>query len=398
MRVLTILAGVLLLAAPAIGLWVDIGNNWAFGLTVSHEAAIVLAAAAIGVAGFPALAGIQGWNGLLASCFALCFAVTVGAAFLAYTGKQGQTADARKAADAAYQSARRDEAAAREEEQAARAEAAAIGEAGSVDELQALADRAQKAADEQNLAAKTGGQLCAAVRRCRQAEETLTTATKRLGEAKTKAAALERAQAARDRIQKARAATKGGPASSPLSAMWIAARGGWQADEVAASIDVGLAVLIIAVTQLFAFCAHPAVRLIVAGLERPANVPASLQVPRTLAEAVPLVAASPTAMRLAEALSTPAPRPRQRASRSAPAGNIAAVRNWAEAALVARAGAVAQASDVFAAFQAEAGSPMTQAAFGAAMAAAGYRKEKLGGKVVYKGLAFKQALRLAAGG
>jgi hypothetical protein len=218
----------------------------------------------------------------------LRFAVTVGAAFLAYTGKQGQTADARKAADAAYQSARRDEAAAREEEQVAHAEAAAIGETGSVDELQALADRAQKAADEQNMAAKVVGQLCAAVKRCRQAEEALTTATKRLGEAKTKAAALERAEAARERIQKARAAAKGGPASSPLSAMWIAARGGWQADEVAASIDVGLAVLIIAVTQLFAFCAHPAVRLIVSGLERPANVAMAAQEPRPLAETVPL--------------------------------------------------------------------------------------------------------------
>jgi hypothetical protein len=398
MRALTVLAGVLLLAAPAIGLWVDIGNNWAFGLTVSHEAAIVLAAAAIGVAGFPALAGIQGWNGLLASCFALCFAVTVGAAFLAYTGKQGQTADARKVMAATYEAARRDETAAREEEQAARTEAAAIGEAGSVDELQALADRAQKAADEQNLAAKTAGQLCATVKRCRQAEEALTTATKRLGEAKAKAAALERAEAARGRIQKARAAAKGGPASSPLSAMWIAARGGWQADEVAASIDVGLAVLIIAVTQLFAFCAHPAVRLIVSGLDRPASLPVTAQEPRRQAETVPQAEASPAAARLADALSMPAPRPRQRASRSAPAENVAIVQTWADSALVARAGAVAQASDVFAAFQAEAETPMTQAAFGAAMAAAGYRKEKLGGKVVYKGLAFRQALRLAVSG
>jgi len=74
------------------------------------------------------------------------------------------------------------------------------------------------------------------------------------------------------------------------------------------------------------------------------------------------------------------------------------VQAWADSALVARAGAVAQASDVFTAFQGETDAPMTQAAFGAAMAAAGYRKEKLGGKVVYKGLAFKQALRLATGG
>jgi hypothetical protein len=398
MRALTVLAGVLLLAAPAIGLWVDIGNNWAFGLTVSHEAAIVLAAAAIGVAGFPALAGIQGWNGLLASCFALCFAVTVGAAFLAYTGKQGQTADARKVMAASYEAARRDETAAREEESAARAEAAAIGEAGSMDELQALADRAQKAADEQNAAAKAAGQICAAVKRCRQAEEALTAATRRLGEAKAKAAALGRAEAARGRIQKARAAAKGGPASSPLSAMWIAARGGWQADEVAASIDVGLAVVIIAVTQLFAFCAHPAVRLIVSGLERPAVASVRPQENRPLADAAPQMSGIPTVLSRAEEGSMAAPRARRRAGRSAPAENVAVVQAWADSALVARSSAAAQASDVFAAFQAETHSPMTQAAFGAAMVAAGYSKEKLGGKVVYKGLAFKQALRLAAGG
>jgi hypothetical protein len=32
------------------------------------------------------------------------------------------------------------------------------------------------------------------------------------------------------------------------------------------------------------------------------------------------------------------------------------------------------------------------------MAGAGFRKEKLGGKVVYVGVAFRQALRLASGG
>ena len=268
MRILTVLAGVLLLAAPATGLWVDVGNNWQYGLTVSHEAAIVLAAAAVGVAGFPALAGIRGWNGLLWCCWIVCLVLTVGAAFLAYTGKQGQTADQRKATAEAYQSAKQDEAAAREEERAARAEAAAIGEAGTVDELQTLADRAQKAADEQAAAVRVASILCFAAKRCRDADAALTLATKRLGEAKAKAAALGRAEAARERIQQAKDEATAGPASSPLSAMWIAARGGWRADEVAASIDVGLAVLIIAVTQLFAVMAHPAVALIVAGLER----------------------------------------------------------------------------------------------------------------------------------
>jgi hypothetical protein len=401
MRGLTVLAGVLLLAAPATGLWVDVGNNWQYGLTVSHEAAIVLAAAAVGVAGFPALAGMRGWNGLLASCWAVCFVLTVGAAFLAYTGKQGQTADQRKAAAEAYQSARQDEAAAREEEKAARDEAAAVGETGTVEELQALADRAEQTASDQATAAKAANVLCPAVKRCRQADEALTLATRRLGEAKAKAAALERAEAARERIQKAVEQAKAGPASSPLSAMWIAARGGWQADEVAASIDVGLAVLIIAVTQLFAVMAHPAVALIVGGLAVPAR-PSDIDEPSA---PVHQLAGLPVAeqTKLLEQHFAPARQrtdapARKRAARTAPAGNIAVVQAWADQALVARSGVAVQASDVFAAFQAQAASPLTQAAFGAAMAGAGFRKEKLGGKVVYVGVAFRQALRLASGG
>jgi hypothetical protein len=399
MRGLTVLAGVLLLAAPATGLWVDVGNNWGYGLTVSHEAAIVLAAAAVGVAGFPALAGIRGWNGLLAAGWVVCLVLTVGAAFLAYTGKQGETADQRKATAEAYQSAKQDEAAAREEERAARAEAAAIGETGVVDELQALADRAQKAADEQAAAAKVAGLLCSAVKRCRDADTALTLATKRLSDSKAKAAAMERAETARGRIETAQGRTKAGPASSPLSAAWIAARAGWQADEVAASIDVGLAVLIIAVTQLFAVMAHPAVALIVAGLERPAPSPAAAS-PTPAHQGASLPAVEQVEM-LEQGSSPERERPkavpRKRAARTAPAENIAMVQAWAEQALVARHGAVVQAADAFAAFQDETTGTLTQAAFGAAMDAAGYRKEKRG-KVVYTNVHFRPALRLATGG
>jgi hypothetical protein len=46
-------------------------------------------------------------------------------------------------------------------------------------------------------------------------------------------------------------------------------------------------VLIIAVTQLFAFCAHPAVRLIVVGLERPAVASVRPQEDRPMMEAPP---------------------------------------------------------------------------------------------------------------
>jgi hypothetical protein len=53
---------------------------------------------------------------------------------------------------------------------------------------------------------------------------------------------------------------------------------------------------------------------------------------------------------------------------------------------------------VFSAFQSATGANLTQATFGAAMAAAGFNKAKRGSRVVYLGVAFRQALRLAASG
>lgn len=376
------MAGVLLGAFSAAGLWVDVGNNWAYGLTVSHEAAIVLAAAAIGVAAFPAVAAVRGWSWLLASGAAACIVLTVGAAFLAYTAKQGATADQRKATAAAYQSARQDEAAARAEEAAARAEASAIAETASADELQVLVEEAKAKSDRE--ADRKG---CGA--RCEAAKDAYAALLSRLGQARTKAAALERAEAARARISQAQAHAKAGPASAPLSALWIAARGGWKVEEVDANVNVGLAALMIVFTQILAWCAHPAVKCIAWGLERPAEGTSRRR---------PAAAEAPAILQPAVELAMPASRPRKRSARTAPAALVEQVQRWAGEALVSRSGAAVAAGDVFAAFQAEAGGDITQAAFGAAMAEAGFNKAKRGGRVVYLGVAFRQALRLAAGG
>jgi hypothetical protein len=387
MKALSVLAGLLLAAFSAAGLWVDFGNNWEYGLTVSHEAAIVLAVAAIGVATFPAVAAVRGWSVRLAAGAAVCLVLTVGAAFLAYTEKQGATADARRSNADTYRSAKQDEEDARAQEAAARAEAVGIGEPVSAEELDLLANRARKTADEAADRAKAQGVLCIQVARCRQAEETLAGITHRLGRAKAKAAALERAEQARGRIKDAQARTiAGGPASAPLSAMWIAAQGGWTAEGVDASMNVGLAVLMILLTQILAWCAHPAVKCIVWGLD---CAPAAGAAP---APPVARIAAVPVKQPKA------APRPRQRAARTAPAAVVNQVQGWADAALMARAGGSVPAGDVFATFRAETGTDISQAAFGAAMVEAGFDKAKRGGKVIYLGVAFRQPLRLAAGG
>jgi hypothetical protein len=58
----------------------------------------------------------------------------------------------------------------------------------------------------------------------------------------------------------------------------------------------------------------------------------------------------------------------------------------------------AAAANVFAAYQAQADAGISRAAFVPAMAEAGFKKAKRGGRVVYSGVTFRQALRLAAGG
>jgi hypothetical protein len=278
-----------------------------------------------------------------------------------------------------------DEQTARAEEAAARQEAAAIGELVSVEELDALTTRARVSADDEAKLAKGQGALCSQVRRCRTAEETLAGLTQRLGQAKARAAALQRAEEARGRVSAAQGRAKAGPASAPLSALWIAARGGWQAEEVDANVNVGLTALMIVFTQILAWCAHPAVKCIAWGLERAERITHQRSAP----------AQPPVIIQPALEQAKPAPRPRKRSARTAPAAVVEQVQTWASQALISRSGAAVAAGDVFAAFQDETGAQITQAAFGAAMAEAGFNKAKRGGRVVYLGVAFRQALRLA---
>jgi hypothetical protein len=394
MRALSVLAGLLLAAICLAGLRIDILNNWEYGLTVSHELAGVLAVAAIGVAVLPAVAGLRGWNALYALGTAGCITLTVMAAFLAYTGKQGEIAAARQAAAESYQSAKRDEDSARREEAAARAEAAAITEAATVDELQLLVEAAKSKADRE---AGRGGCLG----KCEAANDAYAAFVGRLGQAKAKAAALTRAETARRRIAHAQGRAEAGPAPVPMSAQWIAARTGRDAAQIAQTIDIGFALLSILVTQIFALLGHPAAKLIAWGVERPERITAAAAAAAASNPVVTMMLEPGTNFLAAAEIGTtprsPAKTRRQRANRKAPAGTVDEVQTWTTDTLIGRAGATLPAGDAYAAFIESTGSQLSQAAFGAAMVDIGFSKAKKGGKVLYTGVTFKPALRVATG-
>jgi hypothetical protein len=392
MRALSVLAGLLLAAICLAGLRIDILNNWEYGLTVSHELAGVLVVAAIGVAALPAVAGLRGWTALYVLGTAGCITLTVMAAFLAYTGKQGETAAARQAAAESYQSAKRDEASARRDEATARAEAAAITETATVNELLLLVDAAKAKAERE---AGRGGCLG----KCEAANDAYAALVGRLAQAKAKAAALARAEAALRRIAEAQGRTEAAPAPIPMSAQWIAARTGQDAAQVAQTIDIGFALLSILVTQIFALLGHPAAKLIARGVERQEANPAATPTPAAneVEPALERAAASVSATDPRPISSARVPPGRQRATRKTPTAIVEEVQAWAADMLAGRAGAALPAGDAYTAFVESTGSQLSQAAFGAAMVDIGFNKAKKGGKVLYMGVAFKPALRLATG-
>ena len=379
MRALSVLAGMLLAAMCVAGLGIDTANNWQYGATVSHELASVLLVAAIGVAAFPVAAAVAGWNWLFRLGTIACVFLTIVAAFLAYTTRQGEVAASRQTTADGYESARTDEADARQAERVARAEAAGIAELATVDELQTLVGEAKAKADRE-----AGRGSCQG--KCEAAKDAHSALLGRLGQAKAKAAALARAEASRQRMASAQGRATGGAACHPMSALWIAAHTGWEAAAVQQSIDIGFAIGAILATQILALLGHPAVLLIMRGIEQTGQ---RGHVPQCPALSLPIKKPRP------EPKPRPVPRKR-RASRKAPAAVVGQVQAWADAALIGRPGGSAAATDAHAAFVADTGSDLSQAAFGTAMAEIGFSKCRRGGRVIYTGVAFKQAVRLAA--
>lgn len=210
-----LIGGVTLAVMVLWALKVDLGNNWSYGNTISHEAALVAALCAFGVAALPIVAQLYGrWTLILQGATAACVAGTIACAFLAYKDKQNAELMARSGKQATYANAQRDADAAREEAKQAREEANKISEPASVADLEDMAARARKTHQDAENFAKGQGLICARNKRCREASTALDGVSERLGKARMKQAELERAGRAEERVNKLKVEAKDGPADA----------------------------------------------------------------------------------------------------------------------------------------------------------------------------------------
>ncbi len=257
----SLVTGVVLALMAIAATCVDVANNWRYGSTISPEIGAMWVLGSLGVLALPAAAALQGWNVILRAGTIVSVIVTISAAVMAYTDRQGTQIQNRVAARTAYTGAQHDAAAARAEIAAARAEAARITEPMSGHDLDRLAaEEDERAARERS--EERGG--CRTI--CKAAEANAISYRARAGQARAREAALWRAEKADERLQRALAkANEVGPAEVSMLATHIAAHRGEDAVDVARWIALGSTALTIILTLLMAGLAHSAVSLIAQG-------------------------------------------------------------------------------------------------------------------------------------
>ena len=101
-----LLVGIVLLAMVAGATAADIVNNFLYGWAISGMAALVLVIAAFAVPAIPAVAKARGWCMLKRAAAAVAVAMTVYAAYAAYSTGQGNTSLASQTVNEAYQKAK----------------------------------------------------------------------------------------------------------------------------------------------------------------------------------------------------------------------------------------------------------------------------------------------------
>ncbi len=257
----SLVTGIVLALMAIAATCVDVANNWRYGSTISPEIGAMWVLGSLGVLALPAAAALQGWNVILRAGTIVSVIVTISAAVMAYTDRQGTQIQNRVAARTAYTGAQHDAAAARAEIAAARAEAARITEPMSGHDLDRLAaEEDERAARERS--EERGG--CRTI--CKAAEANAISYRARAGQARAREAALWRAEKADERLQRALAKAKeAGPAEVSMLATHIAAHHGEDAVDVARWIALGSTALTIILTLLMAGLAHSAVSLIAQG-------------------------------------------------------------------------------------------------------------------------------------
>jgi hypothetical protein len=133
-------AGITLAFMAVTAMGVDLVNNTVYGWSISAQMAVILGLAALGVVALPTAASALGWSKHLRLATFVCVALTVWAAFHAYSAKQDGSILKTETSQVSYVSARADA-------DAARADLKRITELGDVGELQSLITQAKAASE-----------------------------------------------------------------------------------------------------------------------------------------------------------------------------------------------------------------------------------------------------------
>jgi hypothetical protein len=252
----------LLLSVPAgVVLRIDILNNYAQGTRYLHELGLIMAVAAVAYAVVPMVAAVLGrWCWMTVGGTVIAGAMTVAAAYLAYTSALNAGIDSVVTAQAQAETAREKRAAAQAELEVAQAEAAGIAEPMPSAALKRLYDDALARKAAESLPERGG---CGKKEKslCRTAEREAADYLRRLGDAEAKEKAERRAEAARKILAEVETVADTAPATQELAAIDLAMRIDTTPEEAARLIARGLALLSIALTVIMGLLAHRAMEL-----------------------------------------------------------------------------------------------------------------------------------------
>lgn len=270
----------------------DIWNNAGYAyVSMGPGAALIAGAVGLMVGLAPLVAYFIGWDTALRAASGFCTVACVMFALFAYGEKNG----AQQGAKARAGMSMADADAARQEARDARAEAAGIKEIASVRDLEALQASAKSSLDSATAAAKKQGIECIQSKRCRKERDSLDQVTERLGKARAKAEAIERAEKAEQRVSTAKSEVKeAGPIAA--NAMASQASAWFSLDVRTTEQQFALIMMLVLVgsTLSLAFLGEHATKLMVEAFRQETPKPVRVSRPGVVKPAEP-VALTPSA-------------------------------------------------------------------------------------------------------
>ena len=265
----------------------DIWNNAGYAyVSMGPGAALIAGAVGLMVGLAPLVAYFIGWDTALRSASGFCTVACVMFALFAYGEKNG----AQQGAKARAGMSMADADAARQEARDARAEALRISEIASVRDLEALQASAKASLDSASVAAKKQGIECIQSKRCRKERDSLDQVTERLGKARAKAEAIERAEKAEQRVSAAKSEVKeAGPVAA--NAMASQASAWFSLDVRTTEQQFALIMMLVLVgsTLSLAFLGEHATKLMVEAFRqetpKPVRAPVARKAPDSVVDA-----------------------------------------------------------------------------------------------------------------